>query len=481
MPLERLQLIPTLRARWLQVVLTWVAVVAVVLAASLALPPRYEATASMVAEMSGIDPIGGQAVSRPAGTVSTHMATQVEIIRSEHVALGALRSLGLQKQQEWRDKWRQDTEGQGDFESWLAGQLLRKLAVRPERDSNVLRLSYTSPDPQFSTAVANAFVKSYIDATLHMQVGPARQFNSFFEQRAKPLRAALEQARERLSAYEKQHGVLVTEQNDVESTRLAELASQLVVLQDELADAANRRRQAAAAPSQMREVRSDPQVSALTTDLAVEQSRLAKLRTEFGEQHPAVVETQRAIEDLRRRLDGATQRAAQTFAVPLKANTARLAEVKAAIERQRALVLQRKSQRDAAAALVRDVDNAQRAYDAVLQRASQTALESANTTQPNVSVLKFATPPPKPASPLLLNLSVAALLGLLLGIARALFVERRDRRLRTVEDVTRWLQQPLLLNLPDGYARRSEAARRSVEKQQRLVRVHRRFFLPAPR
>jgi hypothetical protein len=36
---------------------------------------------------------------------------------------------------------------------------------------------------------------------------------------------------------------------------------------------------------------------------------------------------------------------------------------------------------------MRDVDIAQKTYDAVLQRASQTALESANTTQTSISVL----------------------------------------------------------------------------------------------
>jgi capsular polysaccharide biosynthesis protein len=105
-------------------------------------------------------------------------------------------------------------------------------------------------------------------------------------------------------------------------------------------------------------------------------------------------------------------------------------------------------------------------------------LESANTTQPHVSILKAATTPSQPKSHLLLYLSLAVLLGLLLGIARALLAESRDRRLRTVEDVTGWLRQPLLLALPDGHARSRVGARRSAETQQRLVSVHRPGLLP---
>jgi polysaccharide biosynthesis transport protein len=469
MPLDQLQLIPTLRARWPVVVLTWVVIVAAVAALSLALPPRYEATATVVADVSGTDPIGGQAVFKPAGAVSTHIATQVEIMRSEQVARGALRSLGLHEQQEWRDRWMQSTEGRGDFEAWLAGELLRALEVRPSRDTNVLNLSYSSRDPEFSSAVVNAFVKSYIDTTVQMQAEPARQFNVFFAERAKPLREALEQARARLSAYEKEHGVVVTDERDVESERLTELISQLVFLQGEAAEADHRGRQAANAPGNMRELRRDPEVVALMTELARMEGRLTELRHGFGEQHPGVIEAREAVAELRQRLNASMQRAAGSIGAASNVARARVAEVQAAIDRQRALVLQRKSRRDAAAALVRDVDNAQRAYDAVLNRASQTALESANTTQTNVSVLKSASPPPSPRSLLHINLIVAMLLGLLLGIARALVAESRDRRVRTVEDVTHRLRQPLLLALPDGGTRRGRAARRSEQTRQRLV------------
>lgn len=463
------QILPTLKARWGSVVLTWVGIVAVVLAVSLALPPRYEATATVVVELNGTDPVAGQAVFKPAGAVSTYIATQVDIMRSEEVALGALRRLGLHKQQEWRDKWRKSTDGRGNFESWLAGQLLRSLDARPSRDSNVLNIGYTSTDARFSAAVANAFVQSYIDTTLQMRVGPAREFNSFFAERAQPLRQALEQARGRLSAYEKEHGVVVGEEPDVESARLAELNSQLVVLQDAVAEASNARKQAGAAPGDMREVRNDPEVAALSAELIRQEGRLTDLRSEFGDRHHAVIQVRQSITDLKRRLEVAMRRAAVSFDAPVKVSQARLAEMRAAVDKQRAVVLRRKSQRDGAAALVRDVENAQKAYDAVLARASQTALESANTTQTSVSVLKSATPPLWSPSFLIRNLTVAVLLGLLLGIARALLAESADRRLRTVADVTHRLQQPLLLMLPDGQARRRRNAIRSDETRRRLV------------
>lgn len=464
------QVLPALKARWPVVALTAGAIIAAVLAVSLALPPRYEATAAVSVEMSGTDPIAGGAVFKPAGAVSTFVSTQADILRSEKVALGALHSLGLDKDRKWRDEWRASTDGLGNFESWLAARLLRKLDVRPSRDSNVLTIGYSSEDPQFSAAVANAFVQSFIDTTLQMQVGPARHFNAFFAERAKALRGALEQARARLSAYEKQHGVTVGDEPDVESARLSELTAQLVTLQDEAAEAASVRKQAQSAPARMRQVRNDPEVTVLTGELARQQSRLAELQSEFGERHYAVVQARQSIGDVRRRLDAAIRRTADGLSAPSKVLDSRVADVKAAIEHQRGVVLKRKSERDAAAALLRDAKNAEKAYGAVLTRASETALESANTTQTSISVLKSAAPPLWSPARLIRNTLVAALLGLLAGIAFALRAESRDRRLRTVYDVTRQLRQPLLIDFPDGQKRRA----RSERTQQRLVPVQRR-------
>lgn len=474
MPLE--QIVPILKARWPSLVLTWGAVVAAVLAVSVALPPRYEATAALAVEMSSPDPLAsGQAVFKPAGAVSTYIATQLDILKSEEVALGALRRLGLQKQPYWRSRWQESTGGRGSFESWLAAELLRKVDARPSRDSNVIRLSFTSPDPAFSTAVANAFVQSYIDTTLQMRVGPARQFNAFFAERAKPLRQALEQAKARLSAYEKEHGVMLGEEADPESARLAEMTSQLVRLQDAAAEAANRKRAAASAPGQMREVLGDPEVSALTGQLVNQEEKLAQLKSQLGERNPALVQARQSIADTHRRIAAAMRRAAASLDTPLKVAQARVGELQAAIERQRAVVMRRKAERDGAAALVRDVANAQKAYDAVLQHASQTALEGASTTQTSISVLKSATPPPSPTPLVLVNLIVAVLLGLLLGVGRALLAESRDRRLRSAADVTRRLRQPLLLGLPDGCA---PLARRSEHTRRRLVAAQPRLAGP---
>jgi len=131
-------------------------------------------------------------------------------------------------------------------------------------------------------------------------------------------------------------------------------------------------------------------------------------------------------------------------------NQANLDQLRSALEKQRAKVVTIKMLRDNALVLQRDVDNAQRAYDAGFARRSQSALES-QATQTNVSIIRVATPPPFPSSPRTsLNIAVGLLVGTVLGIMTAVIRERRDWRIRVEDDVVEVLRYPLLGVMPDS-------------------------------
>lgn len=441
------QLLVVLKARWRSGLLVFLSVVGSVVAVSLVLPKQYTATASVVVDLKSPDPIAGLVMAGTA--ISSYMATQLDVAQSERVALRALSSLRLNENDELRQQWREETEGRGDFESWAAGALQKHLDVRPSRESNVFSVSYTSPDRNFSAAVAQAFVQAYIDTTLELKVEPAKQYNAFFDDRAKQTREALEQAQSKLSAYQQEKGIIATDERlDIENMRLAEISSQMVTLQALASESRGRQSQATGNTDRMQEVLSDPVVSSLTADLSRQQARLNELNERLGERHPQVVELRASIDELRKRIQAQSGRVSGSLNVNSNVNQARLAEVTAELREQRNKILRLKGQRDEAAVLLRDVENAQRAYDAVLARGNQTSLESQNT-QTNVSVLKRATPPAFASSPrLLLNTAAAIVLGSLLATGLILICELLDRRMRTEEDITEILKQPLLVTLP---------------------------------
>jgi polysaccharide biosynthesis transport protein len=434
-------------ARWRSALLVFSLLVATTLVATLMLPKQYRASATVMLDMRSPDPLAGPAMAAMA--TPAYMATQVDLISSERVLRKAIRTLGLTDNPELQRQWREETEGQGEFEVWLSELMLKRMEVKPARDANIITVSYSSPDPRFSAGLTNALVQAYLDTTVELRADPARRYTSFFDARAKSLREALEAAQTRLSEYQAKKGLLPNDERfDVENARLAELSSQLVMLQALAAESGGRQSQAGARPEQMPEVLANPVVAGLSAEVAREESRLQELATRVGPNHPQLQSARTQLNELRSKLDDATRRASGSVNVNNSVNQGRVAQVRASLEAQRARVMQLKSMRDEAAVLQRDVENAQRAYDSMSLRVNQTAIESQNTMT-NVAIIKQASAPASHATPRLwLNLVIAVVLGSLLGCATAVVRELRDRRLRSADDVRQALQQRLLVTLP---------------------------------
>lgn len=441
------QFMAVLRARWLLALAVFAVTVTVTVVVSLLLPKQYTAVASVVVDPKP-DPVSSVlsgALMNPA-----FMATQVDVIQSDRVALRVVKNLKLAENPTIREQWQSETKGEGSIDSWLAELFQKNLDVKPSRESNVISVSYRAPEPRFAAAIANAFVVAFNETTLELRVDPARQYSSFFDQRAKEAREQLEQAQAKLSQFQSDNGVIaVDERLDVENARLNELSSQYVGLQSLASDSGSR--QAAArgnGADRMQEVLNNPLIAGLKADQARLEAKLQELTSKLGDKNPQVIETRANLAELKTRIDAETAKVSSSLGISNNINVQRAGEIKAQLEAQRAKVLKMKALRDQGAVLSRDVESAQRAYDTVLQRLTQTSLES-QTTQSFVSILTQATPPLKPSSPrVLLNSILSVFVGGLLALAATFGLEFLDRRVRTIDDLEGVLGLPVIGTMP---------------------------------
>jgi len=132
-----------------------------------------------------------------------------------------------------------------------------------------------------------------------------------------------------------------------------------------------------------------------------------------------------------------------------------------ALAEQKAKVLELKKQHDEIVVFNREVENAQRVYDAAMQRAVQSRMES-EISQTNIAVLSYALPPQKPAKPkVLLNMILSVFLGGMLGVGSALLAELRDRRVRSAFDVSELLAVPVFAIISSTASKDKRIARLS--------------------
>jgi len=440
------QFILILRARLWVIAITLLVVVGTAVGVSLLLPKQYTAQTSLVVDAKAADPLMGGLL--PAQMIPGYMATQVDIINSDRVAQRVVGMLKLADAPSIQDDWRDETDGEGSITVWLAELMKKSLDVEPSRESNVISIAFQGTDPKFAAAIANAWAQAYIDVSLELKVEPARQYAKWFDGQNATLRADLEAAQKRLSDFQQERGIVAADERlDVESARLAELSSQLSAIQAQSADSRSREAQARNADT-LPEVMQNGLIQSLKADLARQQGMREQLAGRYGANHPELTRIDADIASLRERIAGETQRVVRSLGTATRVDAQREAEIKTALAAQKQKVLDLKAERDQINVLVRDVENAQRAYDLVTQRLAQTNLES-QTQQTNVVVLTPAVPPIKPSSPrLLLNTALAIFLGTLLGLGAALMLELMDPRVRGIEDLAQIDGVPMLGIVP---------------------------------
>lgn len=439
------QFLLALRARY--ELALWVFMLATVgaMVANALMPKRYTSEVLVMVDIRSPDPVGA-ALMLPPTMIPGNMSTQTEIIQSDLVARKVVKLLRLDEDPSSKEAWLDATDGKGRLEDWIARGLQKGLKVSPSRDSNVVSIAYQGADARIAADVANAFAQAYIDASIELKVEPARQYAKWFGDQSKVLRQQVERAQARLTEFQQRKGIVGTAESvDAEVARLNDLAARLSVAQGETREAQSRQLPVRSTADILPEVRQDAVVVTLRANIAQLEAKIKEAAGNLGTQHPQYQRMQSELAELKTRLAAEARSVTGGYAVSSVAGRTREADLKAALEAQKRKVLAMKREHDEIAVLVRDVETARRAYDAVTNRLNQTTLES-QATRANVSVLAPAVEPLAPSfpKPFVKMLLFAVILGIVAAGASVVGLEMIDRRVRSVDDLEEMLQMPVL-------------------------------------
>ncbi|MES2205209.1 MAG: chain length determinant protein EpsF [Pseudomonadota bacterium] len=411
------------------------------LALSLVLPKNYKATATLVLNYKGVDPISGVAV--PAQLMPGYVATQVDIITSRSVALKVVDDLKIAENPAVKEDFFKETKGKGDIRTWLADALSKRLEVTPARESSVIDIVYKGPDPRLSADLANAFANAYQQVSVQLKVEPLKQAALYFSSQVKSLQTNLEAAQTKLSQYQHEKGIVnVDNRLDIETSRLNELSAQLVIAQGQRMEASSRRNNGGVSSP---DVVSNPLVQRLKEELSTAESKLSEASEKYGTNHPLYIGAKAEADKLRSSLNEQIKTTISSVSSSERIYQQREGELRATLNAQKTKVLQLNRDKDEhLSLLMKEVEVAQHAYEAVTQRFNQTNLEG-QSNQSDVALLNPAVAPLEPASPnIVLNTLLSVILGSLLGLMFGFLAEIVDRPVRTEADLIDALQAPVL-------------------------------------
>ena len=442
------QFLLALRARRKAFVLALLTTIVAAVAVALVVPKRYTAQTTLV-----VDSRDEQAMT-PARVLSfrdraSYIATQIELLQSGRVATKVARDLKLAQKPEVREAFERDTGGEGQIDTWIGETLLQKLKVN-NTASNLISVEFSWNEPKFAAEVANAFASAYLAVALELRTQPTREAAAWFEEQLKGLRANVMQAQSKLTAFQKEKGFVAADDRlDIEAARLSEISTQLLAARNATYDSQARYKQAAelaggGSADALPEVMASPAILAVKADLARAESLLQTATADLGPNHPVYQRYSGEVQSLRDKLGNEMKKVVASLGNAAQQTRKREQELESALEAQQQHILKMKDARAQTLAMIRDVDNAQRSYDAVLARYMTTRIEGA-ARKGDVALLTPAVTPVKPAFPrfgLIGGLSVV--LGLMLATMMVYALETLDRRVRSRYDLESRLAVPSL-------------------------------------
>jgi uncharacterized protein involved in exopolysaccharide biosynthesis len=318
----------------------------------------------------------------------------------------------------------------------------------------VIQIGFKGGNPESTAAIANAFATAYIQTSIELRAQAAKLIADWFDKQMISLRERLERAQLVLSSYQQKYGIVtIKDRIDLENSHLTELSVQLVnsmahtnELQSRKDFLATTIKQGGALES-FQEVLKSTTIGLLKSELATAEANFVKLSKWADINHPQYQQLKAEVNSLQQKIKSEIKIELNSIDSNLSSSQQLDKIIATALAEQKAKVLELKKQNDEIAVFQREVENAQRAYDAAMQRGVETRMES-EMSQTDISILNPAIPATKASNPKVrLNIILSIFLGGLLGAGSAILVELLDRRVRSAIDILEVLNLPVFASI----------------------------------
>lgn len=339
-----------------------------------------------------------------------------------------------------------------------AGEVLRKnIGVTPTRLSRLVTVSFTSPDPQFSAKVANAWAENFIQTNLERKVQATSYGRNLLQRQLAQLKDRLDESQRQLVGYASAERIinLPTQSPDGKTTTERSIvADDLAALNASLAQAISDRIQAEARYRQAGRAGSSAEALRNTAINSLRQRRAElaaeyqQLLTQFEPGYPAAKAIQSQVEQLDRSIAREESRVSGSILADYRQAQDREATLQTKVDQLKDSYLDTRWRSIQYNVYQQEVDTNRALYDGVLQRFKEIGVAGGVGIN-NVSVVDPGQVPQTPSSPrLLFNVVLSLLFGLVLGAVLAFILEQIDETISEPDELVRKLGVPLLGFVP---------------------------------
>lgn len=436
-------------------------------------PSSFTATAALIIDTRKNQLFQQQSVLGDIPIDSAAVESQVQILKSETIALAVIKDLRLVDDPEFVgapgllgslvngiSSLFGGGAGRSEFEKLrrTTEAFAERLAVRRVGLTYIIEIGFRTLSPDRSAQIANAVADAYVVDQLDSKYKATKRATIWLQDRIKELRDQASTADRAVVAFKAENNIIESGGRLMNEQQLAELNSQLVVARNQVSEAKARLDRIQAL------IRADTPVSTVDGTVAdtLNNQVVTKLRSQYlelatreadwsaryGREHLAAVNLRNQMQGIRNAILDELRRLAESYKSDLEIATQREASTQSQLKQ---LVAESQTTNQAQVSL-RDLESTSQTYRALYDNFLQRYMESVQQQSFPITearVITQASRPLKPSAPkLAFVLPIAGAAGLLLGLGIARLRDLSDHVFRTTDEVEAVLKTSCIALLP---------------------------------
>jgi polysaccharide biosynthesis transport protein len=461
-----------LRRKWIIIAILLISVTIATINTFKAVP-IYQATVQVLIDKENPNVVSFQEVMTLDSVDILFYETQLKILSSRSLARRVIKSLDLKDSPEFKSvekaksfsirgflsslvkkpgsKKESGKPDKDSEDSKMIDSYLSRLKIGTIKNSRLVNISFNGVHPDIITAIVNRHAHEYIEQNLEMRFAASQDAVEWLQKQLIGKKEKVEKAENALQLYkEKEQIVSLEDRQNIIVQKLEDLNTALTKARTgkiDLETLYNQTKKLSDKPDMIEsipDVMKSHLIQELKKDYINMRAEITKLTDRYGEKHPTMIKLLAQAKEQKNRINAEVNNIINSIETEYNVALSREESLSKALEEQKKVALDLNKKAIAYGTLKRESESERAMYDILLKRMNETDITGELKTS-NVRVVDHAEVPRSSIKPdKKLNVFLAVLAGLALGIFMVFFLEYLDNTIKSAEDVERYLHIPFL-------------------------------------
>ncbi len=480
-----------LRRKWL-VATVLLVVFITTLIVSLAMTPIFKAEARLEVSPQDVKVTKFEDIVANKLQTREFIQTQVKLLQSQSLAQRVIDRLQLESHPAFNPKSDGQDEGfkawKQKIREWLSfkkneDETLERLrtqktvlalfnenlSVQPERDTTIIKIAFTSKDPEVARDAANALVQEFVSWQMDKKLDAATSAKQQLEKQLEAARIQLEKSEEAMNSFAQKSGIVSLDSRlNLVYRQLEEVNSALAAAESERIAAESVYRQAVTAgPDSLPAVIDNKVIQELRKNYIEYQGQYEELKAVYKDEYPQVKILRAKMTEIQQKIEAEQRRIVQSLEHSYLTALKKEQALRAAAEEKKAQAMELNEKATQYKILAREVETNKQIFQSLLERSKEIDA-NVGAEISNIQVVDYALLPLEPYKPKVrLNLLLALAVGLMLGVGSAFMLEYFDNTVKRIDEISDRFNIPVLGVIPEADLREAAQLDLLVREQPR--------------